>query len=275
MGRLVLLTTPIGNIGDISSRVKQCLSEQKTFYVEDTRVFRKLLAALNFEVKGYQLFSFHEHSKEKIEGLVDKIKSGETIYLASDAGSPIISDPAYPLVKRCEEEGVRIETLPGVSSLTVALELSGLPPIPFKFWGFLDREKRSKTEAFEKLEPKVSHFFFESPHRIEETLKLLKEKFPMYQVAVLRELTKKFESVHRFQAGQYSESLGVTFKGEFVLGLYHEDVHRVEIQSIDSKKVKELAEGYLKKSSTKNLSKLLASCLGMGSKEVYEKLNLK
>lgn len=148
LSELTLVTLPIGNSGDITLRALEALKSGKTFYAEDTRVFKDLLGNLGISLQDKFIDSFHDQSVGKIDVIVSKIKNGESIYLVSDAGSPMVSDPAYPLLKRLLEEGIEIKTLPGVTAVITALELSGLPPHPFHFWGFLARGKGEKKDFF-------------------------------------------------------------------------------------------------------------------------------
>ena len=159
MSELTLVTLPIGNTGDITRRALAALESGRTFYAEDTRVFKDLLNSLGISFQDKFIDSFHDQSVGKIDVIVGKIKNGESVYLVSDAGSPMVSDPAYPLLKRLLEEGIEIKTLPGVTAVITALELSGLPPHPFHFWGFLARGKGEKKDFFKGLN-RVSIFYF-------------------------------------------------------------------------------------------------------------------
>ena len=131
MSELILVTLPIGNMGDITIRALDALKNEKTFYAEDTRVFKELLNNLGISYQDKFIDSFHDQSVGKLEVIISKIKSGEKVYLVSDAGSPMVSDPAYPLLKRLVEEDIKIKTLPGVTAVVAALELSALPPNPY------------------------------------------------------------------------------------------------------------------------------------------------
>ena len=234
----------------------------------------KLLSVLGIESKNYNIQSFHDHSQDKVEYIISSLENGLDIYLVSDAGSPIVSDPAFPLVRAAIDAGINIQTIPGCSAVTSALELSGLPPAPFMFWGFLARDDSSKRVFFEKLSAKVTHIFFESPHRIEKTLKLIGESRPTCQIVVAREITKKFESIYRFEAQQFcSDQLNIIKKGEFVV-LCHDfnDQNGKSSSTLTSKQIEKAAMSYIEKGSTKNLSKLIALCLGKAPKEAYELL---
>ena len=140
MSGLTLVTLPIGNINDITLRALEALKSGEIFYAEDTRVFKDLLRNLGIEYQHKFIDSFHDQSIGKIEQILKKIEEGNQVYLVSDAGSPAISDPAYPLIKELVQKNISISTLPGVTSVVTALELSGLPPHPFHFWGFIGRK---------------------------------------------------------------------------------------------------------------------------------------
>lgn len=272
MSSLKLVTLPIGNLGDITERALSVLKSERLFLAEDTRNLRKLFDLYEIEHKQKHIDSFHDHSKDKIEHYITKLKSGVSYVLVSDAGSPIISDPAFPLVRACIEAGIHIDSFPGVSSVTTALELSGLPPQPFTFFGFMARDDSKKRDFFEGLKTRTGTFImFESPHRLEKTLKVLAEILPDSDVAVCREITKKFESVYRFKASEW-ESAEVKSIGEIVLL-----VHTVsDEKQVSNKKLVTLANDYLlKKQSPKNLAKLLSEILGDSSKEIYEQLTRK
>lgn len=272
MSGLVLISLPIGNSDDITLRALKVLKEETHFYAEDTRVFKELLQALNISLENKVIESFHDHAQDKVERIVQKIKGGQKICLVSDAGSPVISDPAYPLIRKVVDEGLELMTVPGVSSVVVGLELSGLPPHPFTFHGFLGRSEGEKKEFFMKLAALGgTHLFFESPHRIEESLGTLAQVLPEAQVSVMRELTKTFESVYRFIGKDWEafrKDHDFVVKGEFVVGVYLPGVKQAMSAGLKS----EAAE-YLEKPTTKKLAKLLAEITGETSKEIYARLN--
>lgn len=269
MGKIILLNTPIGNMSDITDRVKETLSTGTVFAVEDTRSFKELLNHLGISLEGKNIFSFHDQSEaSQLDYMIERNK-GSTLYVASEAGSPIVSDPAYPLIKAALAAGYEIDTYSGISSVIVALELSGLPPIPFAFDGFLPRENGKKKEVIMNLSY-GTHFFFEAPTRIEDTLNLVSEIHPEMEVAVMRELTKKFQTVHRFIAKNWKAE-NINPKGEFVLGLYQKTASRGTLT-----KQQELAREVLNSGgSPKSLAKLLAEVLEGNTKDIYAELEKK
>jgi 16S rRNA (cytidine1402-2'-O)-methyltransferase len=270
---LYLVGLPIGEAKDITYRVREILSGNHTFLAEDTRTFKSLLNFLGIDISNKKFISYHEHSKEKTTSLVNAMKGGMDYYLVSDAGSPIISDPAYPLVREAIAADIEIHTFPGVSSPIVALELSGLPPHPFTFHGFLGREnKRIKDLFLQAKDNGGTHIVFESPHRIVDTLYSLKETIPLADVCLCRELTKTYESVYRFKAEEFGEKIleQMTIKGEMILLFYI----KTELnRKATNDKILKLAEICLEKNGQKKpLAKLIAEILGKESKEVYKTL---
>lgn len=269
MGKIILLNTPIGNLGDLSSRVVEALKAGRLFAVEDTRVFKELLNHLGISVSGKKILSLHDQSTtEQIHKLIELAES-EDLFVASEAGSPIISDPAYPIVLAAYEKGLGVESFSGISSPVMALELSGLPPIPFEFHGFLPRESGKRIKVFKEV-GYGTHIFFEAPTRIDETLNELQRTRPEVDLVVVRELSKKFQQVLRLQASEWGEKKKeMVFKGEFIF-LFHNK----EIPKLASGELKELAQEILANgASPKLLSKLLGEILDRPTKEIYTELN--
>ncbi len=260
-------------MGDLTPRAKAELARLNVILAEDTRALLKLLSLIEVEASAKKISSFHDHNRESIARVVAELQTGQDVGIVSDAGSPVLSDPAYPLVQAVLAAGLEIETLPGVSSVVVALELSGLPPHPFSFTGFLPREREKKLELIERYLELGTLVCFESPHRIERTLEEIAERMPMVNVAIARELTKKFQSVHRFQAQNWQElKESVTIKGEFVLVLSNAGAHAKKSSGASSAKLQELAQSVLDRPSAKSQAKLLSEILGIDTKEIYKLL---
>ncbi len=196
-GRVILVPTPIGNLGDITLRALEVLKTADRIACEDTRRSGILLA--HHGVTGKSLVSLHEHNEtRKSPELVAAAKSGECIAFVSDAGMPGVSDPGYRLVQACLAADVPFEVLPGPSAVLTALIGSGLPCHAFRFGGFLSvKSGKRRTAMNAALESGETGIFFESPHRILSTLEILKEIAPEAKICVARELTKKFETYHR------------------------------------------------------------------------------
>jgi 16S rRNA (cytidine1402-2'-O)-methyltransferase len=269
VGKIILLNTPIGNLGDLTPRVLEALKSGSVFAVEDTRVFKELLNHLGISLQGKRVFSLHDQSAgTQVDKLLEMAQM-EDLYVTSDAGSPIISDPAYPLVTAAHEKGIAVESYSGVSSPIMALELSALPPIPFHFHGFLPRESGKKSKSFQEMSA-GTHIYFDAPTRIEETMDLLGKEFPELRVAVVRELSKKFEQVVRLKAGDWKDIKSqVTFRGEFVLLIHQPEGEK----SMGGGELKALASDILHKGAApKQLAKLLGLILDRPTKEIYSEL---
>lgn len=267
MSKLILLGLPLGNIEDLSVRGKQILESKSLFYAEDTRNLKKIFNFLDISLEGKTIDSFHDHQKNKISNVINKIKEFGEAVLVSDAGSPVVSDPAFPLIREFLNAGGEVDSIPGPTSPMVALELSGLPPHPFTFHGFLPRESAKKSEFFKALGGNVTHIFFEGVSRVEKTLKQLADLLPEANVVVSRELTKTFQSVYRFKARDIPEN--IEYRGEFVILVRHDQ----QVISGNDEKLKQLAQEYIERPSSKGLSKILSQCLGRNSKEIYSLLN--
>ncbi|WP_428910314.1 16S rRNA (cytidine(1402)-2'-O)-methyltransferase [Niallia sp. Krafla_26] len=209
-GILYLVPTPIGNLEDMSYRAIRTLKEADYIAAEDTRNSKKLCN--HFEIDT-PLISYHEHNKETSgKKLIELLKEGTKIALISDAGLPTISDPGYELVVTATEERITVVPLPGANAALTALIASGISTQPFYFYGFLDRQKKEKRKQLEELLYIPSTIIlYEAPHRLKETLILMKEVLGERKVALCRELTKKFEE---FIRGTTSELIEWAAEGE-------------------------------------------------------------
>ncbi|MFY9243910.1 MAG: 16S rRNA (cytidine(1402)-2'-O)-methyltransferase [Polaribacter sp.] len=196
MSKLYLVPTPIGNLEDMTFRAIRVLKEVDFILAEDTRTSGKLLK--HFEI-GTQMHSHHMHNEHKsIDGIVKRIKQGETCALISDAGTPAISDPGFLLTRACVENNIEVDCLPGATAFVPALVNSGLPNDKFIFEGFLPVKKGRQTRFLFLAEEKRTMIFYESPHKLAKTLANFIEYFGAdRQVSVSRELTKMFEETVR------------------------------------------------------------------------------
>ncbi len=278
MADLHLITLPIGNIRDLTPRAFEVLGAQREFYAEDTRAFKTLLGHLELPVVEYRIRSFHDQSQEQASRLIRVLDEGRDLFYVSEAGSPVISDPAYPIICQVLKKGHGIKTYPGVSAPIAALELSGLPPHPFTFYGFLPREEKKKEELFLGLKEKHTHIFFEGTARVGKTLELLERVLPEISVSLCRELTKKFEQVERFKAKEWSSKRDrVPLKGEFVLLLYSREglssFRRERVYSAE--KAYHLAKEYVDRPTPKGLAKLLGALLDQDVNRLYLQLGKK
>jgi 16S rRNA (cytidine1402-2'-O)-methyltransferase len=197
MGRLAVISTPIGNLGDLSPRAREELAAAELVAAEDTRRTGQLLTTLGL---SRPLVSLHEHNEtERIGELLEKLRAGARIALVSDAGTPLLSDPGFELVRRVAQEGMPVVAVPGPSAITAALSIAGLPTERFTFEGFLPaRLAERRTRVAELRQETRTLVFFEAPHRIAESLEDLAAGFGAERrAAVARELTKVFETVYR------------------------------------------------------------------------------
>ena len=217
-GMLYLVPTPIGNLGDISTRCRETLEQADFIAAEDTRVSLKLLNHLGIKKS---LVSYFEHNKTaKGDMIVQRILAGETCALVSDAGSPAISDPGEELVKQCAEAGITVCAIPGPCAVITALSISGLSTGRFCFEGFLSTAKKSRKEHLESLVAETrTMIFYEAPHKLVNTLEDMAAVFGADRpISLCRELTKLHEEVVRTTLGEaiakYTETPP---KGEFVL----------------------------------------------------------
>lgn len=217
-GRIILVPTPIGNLGDITLRALEVLRSADRIACEDTRHSGQLLA--HHGISGKPLVSLHEHNEtRRAPDLIAAARVGETIAVITDAGMPGISDPGYRLVQACIESGTPLEVLPGPSAVITALIGSGFPCHAFHFGGFLSVKSGKRRSALTTaLESGETSIFFESPHRIISTLKILADIDPDARACVARELTKKFETYHRGSAAEVLAHFQIhPPKGEIVL----------------------------------------------------------
>lgn len=217
---LSIVSTPIGNLGDITLRAIETLKKCDAIVCEDTRVTGNLLVQLQIPKK--ELISFHGYTDTSKAGwLVDRLKRNEHLVLVSDAGTPGISDPGYAVVSKAVEAGITIEVVPGPSAFLAALSGSGLPVHEFTYLGFLPLKKGRKTLIASFKDEERTIVFYESVHRIERTLteiaEALKEQ-PERKVVIGRELTKMHEEfVRTTVAGLAGAAKTITQKGEFVV----------------------------------------------------------
>jgi 16S rRNA (cytidine1402-2'-O)-methyltransferase len=217
-GHLYVVSTPIGNLEDITYRAVRVLKEVNWIACEDTRTTRRLLSHYGISTPT---ISYHDHNEtERAARLIEQLEQGETGALVSDAGTPLLSDPGYRIVHAAAAAGVRIEALPGPSALLAALVVSGLPTDQFHFGGFLPAKQGQRRRVLESLadEP-ATLIFYEAPHRIEETLEDIAAVMGERDMVAARELTKMYEEVLRGTAAEIGKSLAArdAIRGEFVI----------------------------------------------------------
>ena len=260
-GMLYLVPTPIGNLGDISTRCRETLEQADFIAAEDTRVSLKLLNHLGIKKS---LVSYYEHNKAfKGDKIVERILAGETCALVSDAGSPAISDPGEDLVKQCAAAGITVCASPGPCAAITALSISGQATGRFCFEGFLSTAKKSRREHLDSLKKEQrTMIFYEAPHKLLSTLEDLRDTFGEDRpISLCRELTKLHEEVFRTTLGEavthYNETPP---KGEFVLIVAGAPVEEKEVASetdAAARVAQLIAEGLSRKDAVKQTAKEL------------------
>lgn len=250
---LYLVATPIGNLDDMTFRSIETLKKVDVIFAEDKRVSIKLLN--HFDIKT-PLHTYHEFNKESAtKEIIDKLMSGLNIALISDAGYPVISDPGYFVVKEALKEDINVVSIPGANALLSALVVSGIAPMPFTFFGFLDSKegkRRKQLEEFKKQNETI--ILYESPHRINKTLNNIYEVLGDREIALARELTKKFEEII---TGKVSEIKDIEdIKGEMVIiiGPNNNEEVDLELSLIDAIE-REIDNGLSEKEAIKIIAK--------------------
>ena len=267
---IFVLATPIGNLEDISLRAKRVLSDCDLIACEDTRVTQKLLSLL--ELKKKTLISYHDKTEQKKAApLLEKIKlENLQLVLVSDAGTPLISDPGYHLIRLAHEEKIPVIPIPGPSALTSLVSCSGLPSTKLFFTGFLpkkENQKRDELKSWPNL--KASVVFFESALRLVKTLEMLLEEHPSSEVCLGKELTKRHELIMTAPGSEVLEyaKTKLTLKGEYVL-MVHIDNNK-ELSDEDKLELVREALKNNPKTRVKDLSQSLKE-KGLSSKEAYD-----
>ena len=226
LSTLFVVATPIGNLGDISRRALEVLSSVNVIAAEDTRHTGKLLSEFSISSK---LVALHDHNEDRsTASIIKMMEDGKSIAIVSDAGTPLISDPGYRLVNQCLSRGFDVVAVPGPSSVTAALSVAGMPTNRFSFEGFVPAKNVARKEFLSNLKFETrTQVFFESPHRINETLRAMKEIMgSKREISLCRELTKAFEQVVLGTVGEISERVAsgdIPSRGEFVLVLRGSD----------------------------------------------------
>lgn len=216
---LYIVSTPIGNIEDITLRALKILEKVDLILAEDTRRTKKLLDHYNIK-KPLESF-FEQNEERKLPFVLEKLKSGVEIALVSDSGTPLVSDPGFKLTRAVIKQQIKIESIPGASSVLAALTTSGLPTDQFFFLGFLPKKVGKQQEVFDLIDlvsarKPTTFIFFESPFRVKKTLANLAAIFPEKEVVVARELTKLHEEIIRVKSTGVLDK-EITLKGEFVI----------------------------------------------------------
>jgi 16S rRNA (cytidine1402-2'-O)-methyltransferase len=269
-GKLTLVGTPIGNLGDLSPRARRTLEEADFIAAEDTRVTLKLLNHFGITKP---LVSYYQHNKERSgERIVERILSGESCALVTDAGMPIVSDPGEDLAAACAQAGIEISCVPGPCAAVTALALSALPAGRFCFEGFLSTSKKSREEHLDSLRGEHrTMIFYEAPHKLQKTLSDLAAAFgPERRVSLCRELTKLHEEVLRTTLGEAVRVYEAEPpRGEFVL-IVEGAPERAEERPTSEAALERVKYYRSEGRSLKEAAKLAAADTGYSKNELYE-----
>lgn len=273
-GKLVIVATPIGNMGDITQRAIDALTSADVVCAEDTRVTGKLLHALGIEAK---LERCDENIiAQRASHLVRRMQEGEVIAFCSDAGMPGVSDPGLVLVDACREAGVAVEVLPGASAVPTALVAAGFNGTAFYFGGFLPRKQSARSKLLQQLKAlDAALVFYESPHRVAASVEGIAAEYGSRPVALCRELTKLHEEVLRLPANELAAELASrdVIKGEIALVIAppREEDLAVDLEGEDiQERIRRELEAGTPKSA---LAKQLARELGISKNEVYDMIH--
>ena len=267
---LNFVSTPIGNLNDISLRAIDVIKSSDYLYAEDTRNVKKLLDFINVKISCK---SFHEHNEKKVMlDILKKAKNSKVISIVSDAGTPSISDPGYKLITKCIAENIKYTLIPGPSSVISAMVMSGLPSNRFAFYGFVPRKIQDKKKFFEDLnEETKTSIIFESSRRVFDTLKYLADYLNSdRKVSICKEMTKIHENVIRGKASEilkFVEENQINLKGEIVI-VIEGAIKKITASKINSRIKKE----FLTKLSASESAKLISTVTGENKRDVYKKL---
>ena len=266
-GFLYVVATPIGNLDDISQRATAILQQVDWIAAEDTRHTGRLLSHLGISARTIAL---HDHNeKQRAASIIQKCLAGENVALVSDAGTPLVSDPGYRLVRACHQAGIRVVPVPGASALLAALVVAGLPTDRFVFEGFLPTKGAGRTAALRRIaDSAATSVVYEAPHRILTLLDELKERLEAGREVVLcRELTKHFETVLPGCIGDIRERVAADSnqqRGEIVLL-----VAPAPEQTVDDAELARLARLLLGELPASRAAKVLAAWSGRKRNELY------
>ena len=265
---LVLVSTPIGNLADLAPRARDELVNADLILCEDTRHTAQLLTAFGIRARTQSL---HEHNEDaRIPAVLTAIRGGERVALVSDAGTPVVSDPGYRLVRAAIEAGLPVTAIPGPNAALTALILSGLPPQPFLFLGFPPPRQAARRAAFARLRAaeqaglSATLVWYEAPHRLSETLQDLADTFGDRPAAVARELTKRFEETRRGTAGELAAHYASAAPRGEVTVVLGPPASTNDISNLDQQL--RLA---LQHHSLRDAAEIVATATGLSRKRVY------
>ena len=268
--QLFVVATPIGHLDDMSYRAIHVLKSVSLIAAEDTRTSAQLMKHFNISTP---LTACHEHNESnKIEILVQKLLNGEDMALISDAGTPLISDPGFKLVRAAQANGIRVIPVPGACAAIAALSAVGLPSDRFSFQGFLSAKQSQRVQQLEKLKDETQTLiFYEAPHRILDSVKDMAAVFGAERpVGFAREITKTFETIKKMTLGELVEFIAADHhqqKGEIVLVVGGAS----EEKNLEQEKLDQLLQRLLQDLSVKAASQLAADLTGIKKKIAYQR----
>ena len=267
---LTIISTPIGNLGDITYRAVQMLAAADIIACEDTRQTRKLLSLAAIKTSA-QLWAYHDHNGASMRPkLIAALTSGKTIALVSDAGTPLISDPGYKLVAACHENNIPVTAAPGPTAPVMALTLSGLPSDRFTFNGFVPQKQKAARAALSECRASpMTQIWFETPKRLAATLQIMAELYGNRHCVVARELTKLHETLHRGSLAELAASFsnGDALKGELVLVV---EGAEKDSQQMSLDDVRAQLEVVLQTASVRDAVQELELLSGLPRKQIYQ-----
>lgn len=267
-GLLYIVATPIGNLSDISERAVDVLKQVSLIAAEDTRHSKTLFERFGIKTK---VTAYHEHNEEKVtQQLIQQIQKGESVALISDAGTPLINDPGYNLVVSAHDNKIQVVPIPGPSAIITALSASGLPTNKFIYEGYLPAKNNARETRLKELKNESRTLvFYEAPHRIVESLKVMQEILGgERRITIARELTKQFEQIVRAPLNQINEKLEteeIKHKGEFVV-----IVQGAKEIAISDEEVLRINQILSEKLSPKDAAGLTAKITGKKKNDVYK-----
>lgn len=261
---LYLIPTPIGNMEDITFRAIKIMKEVEVIFAEDTRVTSLLLKSLDIKKKLISSFNYNEETNK--EKLLEYLKNGYNVGLVSDRGTPVISDPGFELASCAIDNGYNVVGLPGATALIPALITSGISPMPFLFYGFLNSKSSKRKQELEIIKDyKSTIIFYEAPHRILDTIEDMRSILGNRKIAISREISKKFEEIYRGNLDDISGQL-IDIKGEFVIVVSGNNKEK----TYDNLTVIEHVNLYIKEGNNiKDSIKIVAKERNMNKRDVY------
>ncbi len=265
---LYIVATPIGNLGDLSPRAKEILTQADVVAAEDTRVAKKLFSLVGIPLQK-TFITYEDHSEnERYQDIINLIQDGNMVALISDAGSPLISDPGYKLVRECRKQNIYVTVLPGSCAVICALQLSGLPTNRFMFAGFIPNKDTARRNLFTELKNiNTTLVLYETAKRLDKTLDALNAIMPGREIAVIREISKMYEECLSGHISDIQKQISEKpIKGEIVLVIAPPANEEQEAPDLESLLLEEL-----KHSTVKEAVKKISEIYKLKRNDVYEK----